>query len=125
MAYDVWVDESARTIFIRGSGSATTEDTLRMIGESEQIFRENSGFHVLYDSRNLRIESSSADMMKVAELLFDQMKASFGRFAIVVPEERVAFGRVFCALAHPHGLNANVFTDLDDARKWLGIRPGV
>ena len=41
--------------------------------------------------------------------------------AIVVPENREWLARIFAALAHPHGVAANVFTHVIDARRWLGI----
>jgi hypothetical protein len=106
---------------ITGFGNGTTADTLQLISDQRDTFREHSGFNLIYDSSALHIDSSSADMMNVATALFEQNGSYFGRIAIVVPESREPLARMFAALAHPHGVNTNVFTNLPDARKWLGI----
>jgi len=121
VAYEVNIDNHTRTIAIRGSGSGTTADTLELINSQLQTFRDNPGFNLLYDSSALDIESSSSDMLKVADALFQKGAAHFGRIAVVVPERRADLGRIFAALAQSHGINANVFTHLADAQHWLGI----
>ncbi len=121
MPYEVNVETKTRTIVITGFGSGTTADTLALIASHASTFRDNSGFNLIYDSSALQIESNSADMMKVATALFEQNGSYFGRIAVVVPESREALARIFAALAHPHGVNTNVFTNVADARRWLGI----
>ena len=121
MAYDVTIDNTTRTIAIRGTGSGSTADTLELIESQLQTFRDNPGFNLLYDSSGLDIESSSSDILKVAEALFQKGVAHFGRIAVVVPERRADLARIFAALAQTHGINANVFTHLTDAEQWLGI----
>ena len=121
MPYQVRIEENIRTIVITGFGSGTTADTLQLIADQRHTFREHAGFNLIYDSSALDIDSSSADMMQVASALFEQNGSYFGRIAVVVPESREALARMFAALAHPHGVNTNVFTNLADARKWLGV----
>lgn len=121
MPYDVVIDEAARTIVITGTGTGSTADTVRLIAEQQQAFRNHPGFNLLYDSRQLQIGSSANDMVKVAEALFGQAGIVIGRIALVVPESRVTLARIFAALAHPHGVVADVFTQVADARAWLGI----
>lgn len=121
LPYEVRVEPSARTIVITGFGRGTTADTLQLIAEQRDTFRDNAGFNLIYDSSRLEIDSSPAEMMQVADALFQQNGSYFGRIALVVPESREALARIFAALAHPHGVNTNVFTNLGDARKWLGI----
>ena len=124
MPYEVHVEKNTRTIVIKGFGSGATADTLRLIAEHSNTFRENAGFNLIYDSSALQIDSSPADMMQVATALFEQNGSYFGRIAVVVPEKREALARIFAALAHPHGVNTNVFSSASDARKWLGIDDG-
>lgn len=121
MPYEVHIENKTRTIVITGYGSGTTAETLELIASHASTFRENSGFNLIYDSSALQIESNPADMMKVAAALFEQNGSYFGRIAVVVPESREALARIFAALAHPHGVNTNVFTNAADARGWLGI----
>jgi hypothetical protein len=121
LPYEVRIEKAERTIVIRGFGSGTTAETLALIVSQRDTFRENSGFNLIYDSTSLDIESTPGDMMRVATELFEQNGSYFGRIAVVVPESREALARIFAALAHPHGVNTNVFTNLADARKWLGI----
>lgn len=121
MPYDVQIDHSKRIIIVTGSGAGTTADTLRLIDELQDTFHACVGYNLLYDSTQLEIESSPADMLKVAEALFDRTHASFRKFAMVVPPQRVQLARIFSALAHPHGVSANVFTSASDARTWLGL----
>ncbi len=115
------IEADTRTIVIQGSGQGTTADTIQLITDTREIFREHTGFNLLYNSSILEIDSNPADMMQVATALFEQSGALIGRMAIVVPESRQHLARIFTALAHPHGVSANVFTHESDARKWLGI----
>jgi hypothetical protein len=121
VAYEVSIDTKTRTIAIRGTGSGTTADTLELIQSQLETFRDHPGFNLLYDSSGLDIESSSSDMLKVAEALFQKGAAHFGRIAVVVPERRMDLARIFAALAQTYGINANVFTHPGDAHHWLGI----
>ena len=121
MPYEVRVENETRTIVITGYGSGTTADTLELIASQHATFRENPGFNLIYDSSALQIDSSPADMMRIATALFEQNGSYFGRIALVVPESREGLARMFAALAHPHSVNTNVFTNLPDAHRWLGI----
>jgi hypothetical protein len=115
----VQIDTTSRTIVITGTGSGTTADTLALIASQQPNFIEHPGYNLLYDSSAMSIDSSPADMITVANALFDGGTRSFGRIAVVVPHSREALARIFTALAHPHGINANVFSDAEDARRWL------
>jgi hypothetical protein len=123
LPYQVQIEDATRTIVITGSGQGTTADTLDLIARMRQTFREHRGFNLLYDSSAMNIASSPNDMMRVATALFEESETAFGRIAIVVPEVREELARIFAALAHPHGVSANVFQHVADARRWLGI-PG-
>lgn len=115
------VDHGTRTIAVKGFGRGTTADTLELIEAQRDTFRNCPGYNFLYDSSELDIASSAADMMQVAEALFGPNGTAFRRFAIVVPPSRIGLARIFTALAHPFGVNANVFDDVRDALEWLGI----
>jgi hypothetical protein len=119
--YEVTVDHETRTIAVRGFGKGTTADTLDLIASQRDTFRSCPGYNFLYDSSALDIASSAADMLKVAEALFGLNGTSFRKFAIVVPESRVNLARIFTALAHPFGIHANVFRDVDEAHEWLAL----
>jgi hypothetical protein len=121
LPYQVEIEVDARTIVITGSGQATTADTLELIAGMRHTFREHRGFNLLYDSSAMDIASNANDMMRVATALFEESETAFGRIAIVVPEVREELARIFAALAHPHGVSANVFQHTADARRWLGI----
>jgi hypothetical protein len=121
LPYEVNVEAATRTIVIKGSGQGTTADTLQLIADTVAVFREHTGFNLLYNSSALQIASNPNDMMQVAQALFEQSGALIGRMAIVVPESREHLARMFAALAHPHGVTADVFTHESDARRWLGI----
>jgi hypothetical protein len=121
LPYEVHVEPATRTIVIRGVGAGTTADTLALITDTQSLFREHTGFNLLYDSSALAIDSNPNDMMKVASALFEHSGALIGRMAVVVPQSREHLARIFAALAHPHGVNVNVFTHEHDARNWLGI----
>ena len=118
-AYTVEVDVVDRVIVITGRGRATTGDTVALIERHRQTFRDNAGFAVIYDSAALDIDSSAPDMVRVAGALFADGGAHFGRFAVVVPERRAGLAMMFTALAQTQGIQANVFRDLADARRWI------
>lgn len=119
MPYEVIIDHDTRTIEITGFGTGTTADTLQLIADQQAAFRACPGYDFLYDSSRLRIDSGTADMLRVAEALFTQARATFRKMAIVIPPERAPLARIFTALAHPYGIHANVFIDAGDARRWL------
>ena len=76
MPYQVRVEKSTRTIVITGTGSGTTADTLDLIASQRDTFRENSGYNLIYDSSAMQIDSNPADMVKVADELFEQFLES-------------------------------------------------
>jgi hypothetical protein len=119
LPYEVAVDHETRTIAVVGFGTGTTTDTLRLIDDQRETFRAFPGYDFLYDSSRLRIDSGTADMLRVADALFTQARATFRKMAIVIPPERAPLARIFTALAHPYGVHANVFIDAGDARRWL------
>ena len=121
MPYSIQIDQTLRAILVKGTGTGTTADTIELIRSLRSTFSEHAGFSLLYDSTNLDIDSNPADMMKVAKTLFEEGNAVIGRMAVVVPERREELARIFSALAHPHGVDVNVFTHVSDARRWLGI----
>jgi hypothetical protein len=121
LPYHVQIEDSTRTIVITGTGHGTTADTLDLIAGLRPTLREYRGFNLLYDSSAMDIASNPNDMMRVATALFEESETAFGRIAVVVPEVREELARIFAALAHPHGVSANVFTHVADARRWLGI----
>jgi len=125
VAYEISIDKTARTIVITGRGSGTTEQTIAMIAGLAETLRTHANYNVLYDSLQLDIDSSPADMMKVAAALFQIEGVKIPRMAVVVPPVRVALARVFTALANDHDVRANVFSDVAEAMRWLTApRPG-
>lgn len=120
--YSWTIDDSTRTVFVRGYGEGSTADTLGLIAELGAELRARKGYDFVYDSTELRIQSSPADMMRVANAMFQEGGLRFRRFALVVPPSRVALARIFSALAQPFGVTANVFADVDTAREWLAER---
>lgn len=118
--YSVRVEHPLRTIVIKGTGAATTDDTLKLIHDAAPIFAENDGYNVLYDSTGLTIDSSATAMVSVASALFAGSAGPTARFAVVVPQRRAELGMMFTALAQQHGIDACVFTDVMDAWRWLG-----
>jgi hypothetical protein len=121
--YDWTIDDPQRRVFVRGHGQGVTADTLGLIAELASELRGRAGYDFVYNSVELRIDSSPADMMKVANALFRDAALRFRRFAIVVPSNRLALARIFVALAHPFGISANVFADEETALEWLA-EPG-
>ena len=119
MPYEYAVDHTSRTIQVRGYGHGTTEDTLRLIESLHDTLREWAGYDFLYDAVELHVESSPSDMIRVAAALFGEAGARFRRCALVVPSARIPLARIFAALAHPWGVTANVFRDVESAREWL------
>lgn len=117
--YRVSVDHDRRTIILLGDGDATTAHTLELIANEQGTFRANPGYNVLYDACDLRITSSAADMVRVADALFGAGAPPIARFAVLVPPARAQLAMMFTALAQTHGVSANVFTDRADAWKWL------
>ncbi len=121
MSYAVYFHEDTRTIEIKGTGTATTSATLDLIAGLGDSLRSHPGYDLLYDTTALQIQSSASDMVKVAEALFDNTGAEFGRIALVIPDARKAFAMMFTALANQHDIDASVFTDVYEAREWLGL----
>ena len=122
MPYEWNVDHDACTIRVHGHGQGATADTLALITRMSDVLAECEGYDVLYDSRELQIDSTPGDVLRIAEEIFGPGRR-FRRFAIVVPPARVPLARIFAALADPHGVVANVFDDVETALEWLAARP--
>lgn len=122
MAYAVSVDNSSKTIIVKGTGRGTTAQTIALIAELGDTLARHDGYNLLYDSRELEIDSTPADMLKVADALF-KYKVRFGYFAVVVPPSREMLGKVFAALANDRNVRVNVFDDLAEAWRWIAGRP--
>ena len=120
--YSWTIDDSSRTIFVRGRGEGATADTLDLIAQLGDELRGRKGYDFVYNSVELRIQSSPADMMRVANAMFQDAGLRFRRFALVVPAGRVGLARIFAALAQPFGVTANVFADEETALEWLAER---
>ena len=120
--YTWTIDDSTRTVSVRGRGEGATADTLELIAQLGDELRKRKGYDFVYNSVELRIQSSPADMMRVAQAMFQEAGLRFRRLALVVPASRVGLARIFAALAQPFGVTANVFADEETAREWLAER---
>lgn len=121
MPYQVSIEQPIRTIVIIGTGSGTTADTLQLIEDVLDTLKQHPDYNLLYDSRQLDINSSPADMMRVAAALFGGAGIRIRRMAVVVPAVRIPLARVFTALANDHQVRANVFSDPSEAYRWLAL----
>ena len=120
--YSWTIDDEKRTVFVQGYGEGVTSDTLELIEQLGAELRIRKGYDFVYDSVQLRIQSTPADMMRVAKAMFEDGNLRFRRFALIVPPSRVPLARIFAALAQPFGVTANVFSDQESAREWLAER---
>jgi len=133
MPSDYSIDPDAGVVYINGSGVLTDADLLeqRVRLRSDPAFKPD--FCLLVDFTRVTSVQLSADTVRF--LAHERITAPGVRRAIVLPTETPSdaspqahpygLSRMFQLSAEYTGENVEVFTDLAESRRWLGIDPPV
>ena len=131
MPSDYSIDREARVVYINGTGVLTDADLLeqRVRLRSDPDF--DPSFCLLVDFTGVSAVQLSAETVRF--LAHERITGPGVRRAIVLPRETAGesspqahpygLSRMFQLSAEYTGENVEVFTDLAESRRWLGIDP--
>jgi hypothetical protein len=118
MPYSWKVDPALRLVSVRGWGPMDLEESLsaphRVLSDPEV----EPDFGILVDLRELDYEPRPEDLIAVARNLID-IGPRLRNVAIVVTEALATAAEVGSAMAAAGGISQRVFTDPEEARRWL------
>ena len=121
MAVTYRIDPSERIVYLTTAGQSPFEEwrDVMMVVLADPAYRP--GFDFLND-RTLQEDLPTADYAKSALHFLRVHRWQMGRcrWAVVAGSDALyGRGRMFSALSQSHGIEGEMFRDLDDARRWL------
>ena len=126
MPYSFEVSRVARRVCIRAEGPFDLKESLeagyRLAGDA----RLGGDFHVLVDLRGASWKPSSDEAYDLANAAAQIPQRGFrheGRVALLVGTPALANARTFCELIEVYGLHVQSFDRVQEAHRWLAIRP--
>jgi len=129
MSHTIIYNSETHVIESKFNGDLNFEEVKEFISAGALISRENNCPFFLSDYREVKLELSTMDIYEVPQLLQD-IFASFGlnvrrlRRAVVAAADLEDY-LFYETVAFNRGQYAKVFTDVDEARKWLSTKQGT
>ena len=128
MTHTIIYNPETNVIESKFQGVLIVDEVKKFISEGALISKEKNCRFFLSDYREVRLNHSTMDIYEVPQLLQD-IFASFGlnvrrlRRAVVAAEDLEDY-LFYETVAFNRGQYAKVFTDMDEARKWLSTKQG-
>ena len=118
------IDKEHKIITGMVSGALHRDILLNLLAQLRIISANNQGCNLLFDLRQTTLEAAQMDMYRVIDVVsaIIDLKDQLGdKIAHVVPEnkDRVVHAEDIGSVAMIRGINYRVFTDFDQAWKWL------
>ena len=120
MPWTYRIDKADGIVFVKLTGSFDIQSTTVVQNRVRVDPNFDPGYRALYDLRDVAVELTSSDMIKLAKTSpFD----GSGRRAFVV-SEAVMHGmtRMYLIQRNEKEGRAQLFNDVAEARMWLGLR---
>jgi len=123
---EVTIDVSRNLVAHRLRGEVSADEIM----EAMQRVWDNPDFRPemssLVDVREMAPLRGTVDVVAIAKLLKEKSEGmSWGKVAVVVAQPlSYGFTRMFEAYAEPAGLLLQIFYDLGEAKRWLGVDDG-
>jgi len=115
------VDESLNCIFVKWGRNPSLEDTRQYFETLVGLPAFRAGAHMFNDLRALAPDLPASFFRQAAR--FGPTTPATGQKLALLVSSEVAFGlmRIFATFRQRPGLEVDVFDDLEQARKWLGL----
>ncbi len=123
MPYILKSDESLGCIFIRWSGTFSSEEGAAHYREIAGYESFQKGAHLFHDTRLVDVDVPTSEVQKVATAASPKVEPDVVRKVAILASSDVGFGmmRMLASMRERPGLVLNVFRDLEEAKAWLGL----
>jgi len=121
----VRIDKQQGLVFRKATGTISVEELLASFLSVLQHPDYRSGMSSLNDLREVTVSSYSPQVKKIAEFLKNHSEQTgAARAALVVSSDAMfGMGRALQGFASRSPMEIEIFRDMGEARKWLGLEP--
>ena len=123
MSHEITFDREKQLIKMRFHGDLTLKAIKEVVAELAQVVKETNCSSLLNDFRDANVKLSTADVYDLPKIMQDIYAASgisifsLKRAAVLVRDLRDA--RFFETVSANRGHSVKVFSDIEEASKWL------
>lgn len=119
MPYEFEVDPRARVVTIKGSVTPNAEASRDVLSEVVAHPDYQPGFGLFMDMRGLVIPPDADTVLAGSQNVVRFRPSITGPMAVVVPTAFELHSEIYIALFASAGLEAQTFTEYEEARNWL------
>ena len=123
LPYSYEVDKDACIAYVRSWGPLDIEEVLQAPGVLAEHSDYSTDFGVVVDLRDIHYQPRAKDVVDIARNLISLRQNFDWRVAIVMPQKLALAAELSAAIAQAGGFPLQVFTDLDEAFRW--VRPSA
>ena len=123
MPYILKSDDALGCIFIRWSGTFSSEEGAAHYREIAGYESFQKGAHLFHDTRLVDVDVPTSEIQKVATAASPKVDPDIVRKVAILASSDFGFGmmRMLALMRERPGLVLNVFRDLEEAKAWLGL----
>ncbi len=123
MPYILKSDDALGCIFIRWSGTFSSEEGAAHYREIAGYESFQKGAHLFHDTRLVDVDVPTSEVRKVATAPSSKVDPDVVRKVAILASSDLGFGmmRMLAVMRERPGLVLNVFRDLEEAKAWLGL----
>ena len=123
MPYILKSDDALGCIFIRWSGTFSSEEGAAHYREIAGYESFQKGAHLFHDTRLVDVDVPTSEIRKVATAPSPKVDPDVARKVAILASSDFGFGmmRMLALMRERPGLVLDVFRDLEEAKAWLGL----
>jgi len=123
MPYILKSDDALGCIFIRWSGTFSSEEGAAHYREIAGYESFQKGAHLFHDTRLVDVDVPTSEVQKVAAAASPKVDPAIVRKVAILASSDFGFGmmRMLALMRERPGLVLDVFRDLGEAKAWLGL----
>ncbi len=123
MPYVLKSDDALACIFIRWSGTFSSEEGAAYYREIAGYESFQQGSHLFHDARLVDVDVPASEIHSVARAASPKVDPNIVRKVAILTSSDVGFGmmRMLALVRERPGLVLEVFRDLEKAKAWLGL----
>jgi hypothetical protein len=117
------IDKESGIVYTTIEGRITTDELLESLERFMNHPDFSPGLNGLADLRNIEMDTFSADVRRIAELMVEyRNKIGPSKTAVVISKD-VTFGmtRMFQSFSEQSSIKTAIFRDMEEALRWLGV----
>ncbi len=123
MPYILKSDDALGCIFIRWSGTFSSEEGAAHYREIAGYESFQKGAYLFHDTRLVDVDVTTSEVEKMARAPSPKVDPDVVRKVAILSSSDLGFGmmRMLASMRERPGLVLNVFRDLEEAKAWLGL----